>query len=147
MNRPRRTQLAVHQIAYAVQIQHDARAARAAAGQKEGARVFEAEGHQVPDNLLDDLCPHEREHRGRGPGAAPAVARAIRHETAKTTKRRRCVKRKIRRIDRSIALPTILTRDSRSTRMDSPRDSPRAVRPLKESRTFSFRCDSAINYV
>lgn len=82
----RRTQFVVHQILNTVQIQHHAGAACTAAREKKGARVFEAKGNQVSDNLEYDLCSHEREHvigRLDGSTAAPTVARAVRNQTAK----------------------------------------------------------------
>ena len=74
----------MYQIVNAIQIQHNAGAACAATSQKKGARVFEAKGNQVSDNLDYDLCPHEGKHIIRRPedsSAAPAIARAIWNET------------------------------------------------------------------
>lgn len=83
----RHTQFVMHQILHAIQIQHDTSAACAAAGQKKSARVFEAKGNQVLDDLDHDLCSHERKHVvwcSECPGAAPAIARAVRNETVET---------------------------------------------------------------
>jgi len=82
----RRTQFMVHQILNAVQIQQHAGTARAAACQKKGARIFEAKGNQVSDNLGHDVCTHEREHVTRCFdlfSAAPSIACAVGNETAR----------------------------------------------------------------
>lgn len=129
----------MHQIANAIQIQHNAGAARAAASQQERARVFEAKGNQIADDLSHDLRPHEREHvLRRGPGAAPAVARAVRNEAADDKDSNRYKKLWLLRgvPTRGPSRRTIPTRDSRSTRTGSLRDLPRAIRPLKQNCQF-----------